>query len=220
MRHPIQAARYRLFNPKYLFGRYLPDDAVIVEAGACKGRETAALAKRFPSGRIHAFEPVPTSYDELVVTASGLANVRTYHEALADRDGEVEIFVGGESSSLLEPTGHLTAYPEVTFDDKIRVKATTLASWAAREAIDRVDGLWLDMQGSELATLREAGPLLATTRAIVLEASKTELYAGSPLWPEVRAWLRGAGFRVRGARWDATGKHGDVLAVRPRRLFG
>jgi FkbM family methyltransferase len=209
------AARYRVLDPKYLFRRYLPEDAVIVEAGACTGTETQVLARDWPHGRIHAFEPVPEMYKQLESNTAGLANVSIYPHALGDRDGEAVMWIGGPSSSLLEPKGHLNAYPGVSFDDDpARVEATTLASWAARHGIDRVDGIWLDLQGSELVALRAAGGVLETTRAIVLEASKVELYAGGPRWAEVRAWLREHGFRVRGWRWDATGNHGDVLVVR------
>lgn len=214
MRHPIRAARFRLFDPKYLFPRYMPEDAVIVEAGAFKGQETLALARRWPRGRIHAFEPVPDNYAEAQRNTASAENVSLYNEALGDREGEVSMWVGSQSSSVLEPKEHLELFPQVEFEGRVTVPATTLAAWAERHGIDRVDGIWLDMQGYELAALQAAGPLLDRVKAIVLEASKVELYAGAPRWRDVRAWLRRQGFWVRGVRWDQTGEHGDALVVR------
>ena len=117
------------------------------------------------------------------------------------------------SSSLLEPKEHLDEFPQIRFEEEIRVPVTTLASWATREGIDRIDAMWLDMQGYELAALKAAGPILETTRAIIMEVSLTELYAGIPLWRDVRAWLEGQGFRIEGEHWYPE-SFGDVLAVR------
>jgi FkbM family methyltransferase len=213
-RHPIRSVRYRLGDPKHVFGRYVPEAPVIVEAGAHRGSETVRLAERWPGGQIHAFEPAPDAYDELVQNTDGHGNVKTYRLALSGEESTTTLWLGGASSSLRAPKEHLTVYPEVSFTGQASVEATTLEAWAAREGIDRVDGLWLDAQGNELAILQAAGPLLDTARAIVLEASKAELYEGAPIWPDVRRWLRQRGFRMRASRWDSTGIHGDVLVVK------
>jgi FkbM family methyltransferase len=217
-KHPVQSARQRLTNPKYVFGRYLPDDPVIVEAGAYHGQETVDLAQRWPRGCIHAFEPNPDAYSELARNTAHEANITTYQLALGDDESRATFWLGGPSSSLLAPKLHISVYPGVAFSGQTSVKTTTLSAWASGHGIDRIDGMWLDLQGLELAALKSAGPLLNTTRAIVLEASKLDLYEGCPLWSDVRAWLIQVGFRVRAVKWDATGSHGDALAVRPGSL--
>ena len=113
----------------------------------------------------------------------------------------------------MEPTEHLDEFPEIAFEETTSVQVTTLASWAEREGVDRIDAMWLDMQGYELAALRAAGPILETTRAIIMEVLATELYAGAPLWPEVQAWLESQGFRIEQEHWYRE-SFGDVLAVR------
>ena len=70
---------------------------------------------------------------------------------------------GDASSSLLAPKAHLHEWPDISFDSTVEVPVTTLAAWGERENIARVDGMWLDMQGYELAALKAAGPLLDTT---------------------------------------------------------
>jgi 2-O-methyltransferase len=57
----------------------------------------------------------------------------------------------GRSSSVLAPEEHLTVFPDIPFDEIVEVEMTTIAAWAEREGIQRVDGMWLDMQGYELA---------------------------------------------------------------------
>src|SRR5947209_511625 len=109
------------------------------------------------------------------------------------------MYVSGErhdaSSSLLEPHAHLNYFPDVTFDETISVDVTTIAVWAEQNRIDHIDGMWLDMQGYELAALQAAGPILETVTALVIEMSVTEIYSGLPLWPEVRQWLSERGFK-------------------------
>jgi 2-O-methyltransferase len=204
--------------PKRALRRYIPQRAVIVEAGAHRGFDTVQFARLWPEGRIYAFEPVPHVYEHLRANTAGYRNVTTYQLALGDRDTAMRMWLSDRehdySSSLLEPRKHRDEFPEIGFEETTSVQVTTLASWAAREGIDRIDGMWLDMQGYELAALKAAGPILETTRAIVLEVSATELYAGVPLWPEVQAWLEGQGFRIEQERWYRQG-FADVLAARP-----
>ena len=219
-RHPIRGLRYRLRDPKHLFLRRLPDDAVIVEAGAHRGDDTVRLADRFPRGHIHAFEPIPDLYDAVVRRTTGHPNVTAYPLALSTSETTQAMWVSGgagdASSSILAPKRHLDVYPDVTFASTVNVNATSLSSWAHAHGVDRVDGMWLDMQGHELAALKAAGRLLRTTRAVLLEVSAVELYEGCPLWPEVRAWLRQAGFRIRAVRWDQARAYGDARAIRRR----
>jgi FkbM family methyltransferase len=206
--------------PKQALKRYIPTDAVIVEAGAHRGIDTVQFARLWPDGRIHAFEPVPHVYGHLLRNTAHYRNVKTYQLALGDRDAAMPMWLSDPkhdySSSLLEPREHLDEFPEIAFEETTSVQVTTLASWAEREGIDRIDGMWLDMQGYELAALKAASPILETTRAIIMEVSATELYAGVPLWPEVQGWLESQGFRIEQEHWYRQ-SFGDVLAARADR---
>lgn len=203
---------------RHALKRLLPDDAVIVEAGAHSGGDTVALARLFAEGQIHAFEPIPALYEQLRRGTSGCPNVTTYPLAIGEAEAVRPMWIGGGaedgSSSLLSPKAHLDVFPEITFDRTLSVNVTTLSAWATREGVRGIDGMWLDMQGQELAALKGAGDLLATTRAVILEISAVELYEGAPLWPEVREWLGSAGFEIAAENWHVTEASGDALAVR------
>jgi FkbM family methyltransferase len=195
------------------FCESLPDGAVVVEAGAYHGEDTVRLADRV--GFVHAFEPV--SYTELEAGASGRENVHCWSYALGSENGKEDIWVSGgahtASSSLLEPTKHRTLLPAITFEDRRRVQVLTLLSWAAQTCTYPIHGLWLDLQGMELAVLKAAGPVLDTVKAMVIEASHVELYEGCPLWPEVEAWLTEQGFAVV-ATEDQGAEQMNVLVAR------
>lgn len=190
----------------------LPADATVLEAGAYHGEDTVELAAR--CAHVHAFEPV--SYRNLTQATCDLPNVTTWNYALGDHGGTQDIWVSGgphtAASSLLAPKEHTAVLPAITFEEKRTVRVLTLNDWAARHNPGPIHGMWLDLQGMELAVLKAAGRVLENVQSILLEASHVELYEGCPLWPEVRAWLMDNGFRIA-AESTYSHEQSDVLAV-------
>lgn len=215
------ALRWRAEDPHQIPFRkirsYLPSNPVIVEAGAHRGQHTTLFARLWPDATIHAFEPVPELYAEVVRRTSRHPQVRCYPLALSDRTGEATIHIseGGSdaSSSLLPPSGHLTECPHVFFRRQVTIPTITLDEWAEQHAITRVDFFWLDLQGHELTALKGGERLLETVRAIHTEVSLKPLYEGGALYPELRDWLGQRGFEVV-AESLPNPAMGDALFVR------
>lgn len=203
--------------PTPVIRRYLPKSPVILEAGAHVGLDTVKLAAAWPTGEIHAFEPVPAIFDQLKTRVHGLKNVKCYRLAVGRENGSAKIHVsGGESdgsSSLLKPKDHLTLHPEVSFTKPITIKVTSIDSWAKARGIAAVDFLWLDLQGLELAALKGATHVLKKVSAIHAEVNLVEVYENVPLYAELRSWLEKRGFKVafEAIDWD---DGGNVLFVR------
>jgi 2-O-methyltransferase len=199
--------------------RYLPPDPVILEAGACDGTDTARFARHWPGGVIHAFEPVPELYAEAKLRTAHLPGVRLYPLALSGRPGSAVLHVvdpgprsnRGTSSLLV----HLQASPDLldpAYARDIEVQAVTVADWAQAEGVDRIDFMWLDMEGMELAVLKAAGPVFATVKAVCMEVAREENHVGTPLYGEVVAWMKDQGFRAAIDR--VTLWFGNILFVR------
>ena len=203
--------------PKSHITRFLPSNPIIVEAGAHNGSDTIEMSKTWPEGTVYAFEPIPEIFDRLVRRTRGLNNVHLFPLALSDKTGTANIFVSSGpsdgSSSLMAPKEHVLVHPDVHFKKTIVIRTITLDVWAKENGIERVDFLWLDMQGYELAMLKASSRILQTVRVIHTEVSLKELYEGVPLYSEVRKWLDERGFRVEREEllWADSG---DVLFVR------
>ena len=222
--HPIKTLRYMRWRdviPCDALARHLPENPVILEAGAANGENTLEMAEFWAGARIHAFEPVPGARALLEEkTARFKDRVTIYPCALGDSPGQFEMNVSGsgdaietQSSSLLTPTGHHEEYDFVKFGQKIVVDVLRMDDWAAENGVEQVDLLWLDMQGYELRALEAGRLLLKTVKAIHIEVHHRELYAGAPLYPDVRSWLANEGFHPV---IDATFRvGGNVLFVRP-----
>lgn len=186
-----------LCDKKFIEG-FLPKNPVILEAGAHIGVDTFEMASMWPTSTIYAFEPVPDLFKKLMRKTSHFTNVHHYQLALSNKMGTAKFFVSGgagdASSSLLEPKEHLMYHPQITFDTVIEVETVTLDEWAGKNHIDHIDFMWLDMQGHELAMLKASPRILKTVQVIFIEVGWSEFYKGSPLFPEVNAWLVAQGF--------------------------
>ena len=69
------------------FEKHLPNDPVIIDAGAFNGKDSQALAQKWPNGSVHSFEPVPEIFSILAQTAAETPNMSIYPYALSNENG-------------------------------------------------------------------------------------------------------------------------------------
>lgn len=198
--------------------KFLPSNPVILEAGAHFGGDTFQMAHRWPGATIHAFEPVSHLFAQLEANTAQFANVRRYLCALGTKLGLAQMYVSSGtsdgSSSLLLPTGHIDVHPDVYFNHSQIVEVSTIASWAAQNGVERIDFMWLDMQGAEMDALMHAGKILDTVTLIQAEVSLMQMYDKSPVYREFDAWMQSKGFFA--IREDLPyADMGNVLYLRP-----
>ena len=213
-----QTARLQTF-PRYPMARdifpiiapYLPKDPAILEGGAYDGNNTAELASLWPQAMVYSFEPVPTLYQNVKARTAALSNVHVYDLALSNKVGTATFHVSefdhnpgvpSESSSLLAPKRHKTDIPNIIFKKDITVATTTIDDWASKNGVDRIDLLYLDIQGAELMAMKGAPRIMKTVKVIMTELESVELYKGQGQYPELKQWLEAQGFRMIAANFD------------------
>lgn len=203
---------------KSVLKKYLPANPVIIDCGAHVGSDSIELAKVFPKAKIHCFEPVPAIFDKLKHNTRNYPNIYCYKLALSNEIALSDMFVSSgtsdASSSLLQPTGHLDDHPDVYFKDKINVETITLDEWAGKNNINRVDFLWLDMQGFELQMLKASERILPGITCIHTEVSMKETYKNAVLYEDYRKWLEARGFCEVMLAIQAGADMGNALFVR------
>ena len=74
---------------------------LIMDVGANIGQSAAEYVSRFPTARVHCFEPVAETFRELVVRTGSMPNVHCHRVALADEPGEGCVTTAGGSDSVL-----------------------------------------------------------------------------------------------------------------------
>ena len=144
------------------------DHPVIIEAGAHHGEDTIALAAH--AHHVYAFEPVPHLFDRAKQLTDDHNNITLSSLALGGNERMDKMWISSgvndASSSLLTPHRSCNVhYSHIGFDpDQLDVKVTTIEAWAEENQVYAIDGMWLDIQGSELAALQAAGKILETVQ--------------------------------------------------------
>lgn len=197
---------------KEFIAQFLPENPIIVEAGAHKGRDTLEMAHFWPQGHVYAFEPVPVLFKQLQEKTHNSPNISCYNLALSIQAGTSPFFMSNEKcdavSSLLQPIGFK---PSIQFSE-IQVATSTLDQWAQENTISHIDLVWFDMQGGELAVLKASPHMLKNISVIHTEANLVERYKDQPLYPELKTFLESQGFSVVSESFYR-GTWGNVLFV-------
>jgi FkbM family methyltransferase len=159
-----------------------------------------ALLELFPLSRISALEIDPALCDEL--NGKAPRGLRYYACALGRHEETRTLYETAHPmcSSLYEPDPRFDdAYNEL---DVMRLKGTSevrtkgLDAFVRESGIGPIDFIKLDIQGAELEVLQGGPETLDHVLAIVTEAEFVPLYKGQPLFGDVDAHLRSAGFML------------------------
>ena len=186
---------------------FLPENPIILEAGAHNGEDTIPFIRQWPHATVHAFEPHLPCYSHLEKAASTYPNVHTYPFGLYSETGTYTFYVSQKidgAFSLFEDNS-----PEIEYaDTQVTIECKNLDEWAYEEGVDHIDYMWLDMEGAELAMLKSAPKMLQTVRAISTEVNFQEFRKGMARWREMREFLEENGFslyKIWGdPKWQAT----------------
>jgi FkbM family methyltransferase len=184
---------------KDYLAKFLPENPIVIDAGAYDGEDTIQMSKLWPQGKIYAFEPVPKLFKKLSYNTRNYSNIVCIEKALSDKIGSFPIYIScteaEQASSLLKPEQILIDCG-ILFPDEVLVEATTLDAWAKEMNIDHIDLLWFDLQGVEPFVLQASPQILETVKVVYTEVSFISLYENSPLYPEFKQWMEGQGFVV------------------------
>ena len=159
------------FDPEELaiLSARLRDDFVFLDIGANVGAYSLFVAARAgPAARILAIEPQPGIFERLIhnIRLNAFATVKAIDCAVADRSGEVTLFIdarnSGESSVKIVAAGGA---------EPVRVTAKTLLEIIRDEGFGRIDAVKLDVEGAEDIVLApffaEAPPALYPALLII-----------------------------------------------------
>lgn len=184
---------------KSFIQKFLPVNPIIIDCGAHIGIDSVALST-IKGSKIFAIEPLEHLYKQLISNTAHLTNIKCSMVALNDFDGKAEMYVSSgdsdASSSLLKPLKHLEDHPDVLFNHAIQVNCLTLDSWALQHNIEKIDLLWLDMQGAELKMLKASEKIFPKVTVVHSEVSMRETYEGVEHYESYKAFMLKHGFKV------------------------
>ncbi|MDQ3271054.1 MAG: FkbM family methyltransferase [Pseudomonadota bacterium] len=152
---------------------------VALDVGANKGSYLYSMARWAGTSPVVAFEPQSrlASYLTHACRRSGLRNVTIENLALSNQQGELKLFVPGDSHS---PGASLEAsIADKTACHTETVSVTTLDAYAAEKLHAPVRVIKIDVEGHEMAVLQGALALIRRDRPLlVVECEARHLPAG------------------------------------------
>jgi FkbM family methyltransferase len=172
----------RNINPDY-------KPSVIIDAGSRDLCQSIEFAREFPDAKIIAFEPNPSQYAYCIEQSKPYKNITVLPYAVSDINGEATFYVTPSNigaSSLLEPIDVPWGVCEFS---KITVPTVRLDDQLKKLGIDKVDIMWMDVQGGELSALKGYTSYIDSTDFIQCEASQFGYYKGHPLCPELEKFF-------------------------------
>lgn len=206
-----------------------PGDACL-DIGAEYGIYSHALARLAgPNGTVHSVEPLPGAFRVLTagLATAGCRNVRCYRVALGEHAGRGALSVPRRRGLPVHGRAFLTTgangqgpNTEFTSSRAVAVDVLTLDGLCARERIDRVDFVKVDVEGAELPLLRGGEATLAVHHpALLLEIEERHVRKYDVDAVAVVDWLTARGYRMqiwRNGAWQITDR---VATTRRNYLF-
>jgi len=181
----------------YVFLNTIRRGDFVVDVGANLGHYAEVFARLVgPSGRVDAFEPVPSTCALLEQRLRRWPYAKIHNFAVSDQLGEVVLTLpaadSGQASLRPHHAGTWAANPSVT---QHHAKAITLDHWADSAGWPRVDFLKLDIEGAELLALRGATTLVRRQQPLLFIEVWQEWLKDFGLTPQDLArWLREHGY--------------------------
>ena len=196
----------RVFN-SYLTQTFKNKEVeVIFDVGACHALESVELSKKYPNAKVYTFEANPVSYNVCLENTEGYDSITVINEAVNDYDGVCKFYPmdkektittwedGNQGASSLYRANGQYDFIEKYVQYEIEVPYNVSDTFCERNGIDKIDIIWMDLQGAELKALQSLGSLLDTVQIIHTELEMNPMYEGQCLFSDVNEYLTNNGF--------------------------
>jgi len=123
---------------------------------------------KYPGLRAFAYEPHPFYFDLISKTNSdsGLEGFHAFNLALGTKEGVTELFLSVNNSG--GHTMHPGGLPITDEQGTVTITVDTLDNQVAKQKLDKVDVVKIDVQGYEYEVLSGAGGTIAEFRPVLL----------------------------------------------------
>jgi FkbM family methyltransferase len=190
---------------------------VIVNLGSRDGNEDVTFAKNFPKARIISFEPNPATYQIVLNTTRNYPSITPCKLAATDTEGVIDFYqntTGNHGASSIFPKSGLYDYIENYKQTKIQVQSVRMDKFLPMIGVTKVDLLWADIQGAELAAFRGMGDLFNGVMCVNTEIEYKPMYSGQPLYDDIKGFMDSKGMTEMNKTCRYDGFWGDAIFVR------
>ena len=177
------------------------DVEIIFDIGSCHALESVEFAKRFNTAQVFTFEANPVSYEVCLENIKDYSSITVINEAVNDYDGLCKFYPmdkdrtittwedGNQGASSLYKANGAYDHIEKYIQYEIEIPCTRLDTFCRKNNINKIDIIWMDLQGAELKALQSLGFLLETVQIIHTELEVNPMYEGQCVFNDVHKFL-------------------------------
>jgi len=190
---------YKLFE---IVNQYLGSDVnVILDVGARDLTESITLAEKYGNAQIISFECNPQTLPICEERSKNYPNIKLIKKAVNDFDGTCKFYpINPHKTETTWEDGNpgasslfvaLDGYPyEKYVQDEIEVECVRIDSVLKELNVEKVDIIWMDLQGAELLALKSLGDILENVSIICTETEMNPMYKGQALFKDIDTYLK------------------------------
>jgi FkbM family methyltransferase len=163
---PLDTLNFSTYEQEELQMQFalMKDGFNVLDIGGNYGWYAMHVAKRFHSAKIHSFEPIPFTFNQLNknIALNNLSNISTHNIGLSDAAGSFDFYYDPN----LSVNASLAKVSESESLEKVVCKVEQLDSFVAQSHL-KVDFIKCDVEGAELLAFKGASDVLQTQQPII-----------------------------------------------------
>jgi FkbM family methyltransferase len=208
---------YHEFNELRYLHSYFKPEMVFVDVGANQGEFSLFAAKRLPTGKVYAFEPVGDFFSMLKenISLNKFANIEPWKLGLSDKAGSFPIYFDSDHKNQNEGIASLFALPDQQVKETI--ETITLDSFCSNNQITKVDVIKIDVEGAEFQVLKGSEQVLRNSKPLLMvELSEVNFKAAGYTSKELVGWVTSLGYKmylIKKGRLIQTNSHPEFCNV-------
>lgn len=189
----------------------------VIDVGANVGQFAVAASRLFDGAHVVSIEPDVRTAARLRGNLKSAGNVEILVTAVGDYIGEALFHLNMDSqvsSMLALGQDRISAFPQSTVVEEIRVPISTLDALFLRSQFKKPILVKIDVQGAEDRVIRGGQEFLQSVEWVVMEVSFARLYDGEMDFQGISKLMAEAGFKfVRPLNFHVSPLTGEIMEM-------
>jgi FkbM family methyltransferase len=200
----------------------LEDVNHILDIGSRDACQSLELSDWFPNSKIHCFEPIPETAEWCKKNIKDRNNIIFYEKAIGSIDGQIKfhkVINGNIGASSLYKANDNHHYGKSYVQEEIQIDCIRGDSFLKNNSIEKIDLIWMDVQGAEIEVLKSFNKNLYNIKAVHSEVGLDRVYKNATIKKELINFMEDNDFFVECCLSNDLGIEEDIVFINKKFLI-